>query len=83
MTDSVWLANKISIFRNAEVLGVFSDPGRAQAVCQSRAAEFYGAAHTPALTWLGNDAFRSASYYHPEGGLYLFQITQLTVDEIP
>jgi hypothetical protein len=79
MTD-VWLAEKNSKSASL-VFGVFSTPEIAVQICQDDANGYFGAANTPPLRWLGNDSYRSASYIHPCGGSFLFQVTRFTVDQ--
>ena len=74
---NVWLAEQHSP-PSAEILGIFSDPVRARKVCQDAANEYFGEKNTPALTWLGDDGYCSASYHHPVAGMWLFQITRFT-----
>jgi hypothetical protein len=77
---TVWLAEQSSGYPS-EILGVFSKPERARQACQDIADGYFGPAHTPPLTWLGNDGHSSASWHHPAAGIYLFQITQFKVDQ--
>lgn len=82
MTD-VWLAEKSGGGFDT-VFGVFSKPEKAVQVCQDSANEYFGAARPVPLKWLTNNDgnYRSASYVHPLGGSYLFQVTKFTVDEV-
>lgn len=76
---NVWLAEQHNI-GTWEKLGVFSDPTRARKVCQDIANEYFGEKNTPALSWLGDDWYSSASYHHPTDSM-LFQVSRFTVDE--
>lgn len=77
---NVWLTEQHTP-PSIEVLGIFSDPVRARKVCQDAANEYFGDKNTPALRWLGDDGYSSASYHHPVAGMWLFQITRFTVDD--
>lgn len=75
----VWIAERIT--HAADTLGVFSAPEKATKVCQDEAYEFFGERNTIALTWIGDDVHRSASYHHPVSGMWLFSVTRYAVDE--
>jgi hypothetical protein len=77
----VWLADQLNMGAT-ELLGVFSSSERAKKVCQDVANEYFGEANTPALSWLGDDGYASASHHSPATGMWLFQVTRFTVDEM-
>lgn len=79
---NVWLAEQHNT-RSAEPLGIFSDPALAKAACQGLASEYFGEKNTPALTWLGDEGYSSASYHQPVTGMWLFQVMRFVVDETP
>lgn len=82
--EYVWLTEKSGGSMGSDVLGVFSNPDRARKVCQDIANEYFGERNTPPLKWLGDAGHASASYYHPDsayGGMVLFQVTRLIVDQ--
>jgi hypothetical protein len=78
---NVWLAEK-SGAGSTEQYGIFSRPERAKKVCQDAADDYLGPQNTPALNWQGVGGHTSASYHHPAAGMFLFQITRFTVDEV-
>jgi hypothetical protein len=82
MTD-VWLTEKSGNGWDT-VFGIFSTPEKAIEICQDSANEYFGAAKPVPLKWLvtKDGGYRSASYVHPTGGHYLFQVTKFTVDEV-
>jgi hypothetical protein len=81
VTGYVWLAEKSLGGTPAEHMGLFSNPGRARKVCQDAADEYFGAEKTPPLNWLGDAGYASATYHHPCGGMFLFQVTRFAVDQ--
>ena len=77
----VWLAEQHNMGAR-EALGIFSDPGRARKVCQDIANEYFGERNTPPLTWRGDDGYTYASHHNPVTGMWLFQVTRYTVDQV-
>jgi hypothetical protein len=78
-TVNVWLAEQHNM-GSRETLGIFSAPALARKACQGVANQYFGEAKTPALRWLGDDGYASASYHQPPTGMWLFQVTLFVVD---
>jgi hypothetical protein len=79
---NVWLAEKAGSPVDREVYGVFSSAELAKRACQDVADQYFGKRNTPALKWLGDYGYSSASYHQPVTGMWLFQVTRFTVDEM-
>ena len=77
----VWLAKK-NQSGPADILGVFGSPERAKRICQDAANEYFGAGHTSALIWQGDDTRCSASYHHPDAGTQVFTVDMYELDKV-
>jgi hypothetical protein len=77
----VWLAKK-NQGGPSDVLGLFTSPERAKRVCQESANEYFGAKHTTALIWQGDDTYCSASYSHPGAGMQVFTVDMYELDKV-
>jgi len=80
MTTHAWLAEECPAGPK-EIIGIFSDPDKAQDACQASAGEYFGPENTKPLHWNGYDGRIMASHYDPGSGNVIFVITRFTVDE--